>query len=147
MAQNITVHSDVTNGLISNGVAQHLRRCLAAFEGKRVTIIIKPFVKLRTSNQNRFLHGVFLPAMRQMFREGGSDLDADEMKEVFKEAFGVRVTVTAPDGKQYEILKSTAKYSTKECEDSMERARAWAAQFGVFLPFPNENQLSAWGQA
>ena len=150
MAQNITVHDDVTNGLISKRVAQHIRRCLAMFEGKRVTITVKPFVKRRTLNQNAFMHGAFFDALRQMFHDAGSELSAGEVKEFFKAAFGQRVTLTAPDGKQYETLKSTALYSTVECEEAMEKARAWAAEYGVFLPYPNEHRIappSAWADA
>jgi hypothetical protein len=53
----------------------------------------------------------------------------------------VKEVVTLPNGNLIEILKSTAKYTTTEFEHSMERARAWAAEYGVQLPFPNEGDL------
>jgi len=103
--------------------------------------VLKEHVKTRSGNQNRFAHGVFFPALRQMFRDAGSDLSPEQVKELFKQEFGVKEVVTLPNGNFIEILKSTAKYTTTDFEHSMERARAWAAEYGVQLPFPNEGDL------
>lgn len=138
----ITVHSDVNNGLLAESVSKHIRRMmLEHFEGKRVTVTIKRFMKIRSSNQNRFMHGPFFKALQTMFREAGNDISPDQVKEFFKEMFGVREVITAPDGTAHYIMKSTAKYSTVECEQCMEKARAWAAHYGQSLPFPNEQML------
>jgi hypothetical protein len=137
----ISIQSDVKNGEIEPSILAHLLRCIKAFEGKRVSIVLKEYVKTRSGNQNRFLHGYLLPALRNMFRDAGSDLSAEQVKELFKQEFGVREVVTLPNGNLIEILKSTAKYTTVEFEHSMERARAWAAQYGVQLPFPSGDDL------
>lgn len=138
----ITVHSDIVNGCLKKETSAHIGRCLKNFEGKRVTIIIKRFVKTRSAKQNKFMHGPFFKALQAMFHEAGSDISDDQVKEFFKEQFGVRELIIAPDGSAHEILKSTAKYSTVECEECMEKARAWAAHYGQLLPFPNEDR---WG--
>jgi hypothetical protein len=138
----ITVHSDVIDGQIRSEARLHIARCLKHFDGKRVTIVIRRFVKTRSSKQNRFMHGPFFKALQTMFHEAGSELTTEQTKEFFKNKFGVRELITAPDGTTHEILKSTAKYGTIECEECMEKARAWAAGYGQALPFPNEQM---WG--
>lgn len=140
MVSTMTIHTDVVDGDFKEVARNHIRHFLKGLNGKRVTVAIRPFVKTRSSNQSRFLHGVFLKAMQGMFHDAGSELSAEQVKELFKEKFGVRESITMPDGSAHDVLKSTAKYSTVEIEESMERARSWAANYGVMLPFPNEDR-------
>lgn len=106
---------------------------------KPLTITIEPYKKQRSSNQNRFMHGVFLPALQDMFADCGEIVTPEVAKEYFKRNFGVWVQLKLPNGDIDEVPKSTARYSTIECEMAMEKARAWAAGFGYRLPFPNES--------
>ncbi len=137
----ISIQSDVKNGEIEPSILAHLLRCIKAFEGKRVSVVLRQYEKRRSRNQENFLHGYFLPALRNMFRDAGSDLSNAQVKELFKQEFGIKEVVTLPNGNLIEILKSTSIYTTTEYEHSMERARAWAAEYGVQLPFPNEGDL------
>lgn len=136
-----TIHSDVVKGRIETRAALHLSNCLAAFEGKRVTLTLRLFAKTRSSKQNRFMHGPFFKAWRAVLMNHGIVLSPTQAKELFKRMFGPTETITLPNGEVQEILKSTAEYTTLECEDSMEKARVYAAiHFGEELPFPNEER-------
>jgi glycosyltransferase involved in cell wall biosynthesis len=44
----------------------------------------------------------------------------------------------APDGVEYYLSGTTTDLSTQELEDYIEKIRAWAAEFGYEIPFPNE---------
>lgn len=139
MNDQITFNEEVIGGHLSNYARQKIAETLAKFEGKRVSITIAKFVKIRSSNQNRFMHGPFFKAIKAAHAEAGEILSPDAVKELFKKAFGLRETIRGIDRSEVEILKSTKKYSTIECEEAMEKARAEYAQYGHYLPFPNEN--------
>lgn len=131
----------VTNGKIQPTIRERIAEAIAAHEGKAIVITIARAIKRRSNNQNRFLHGVFLPAMRQMFADAGENHTAEEIKVIFKQEFGFKMSIAMPDGRFIEVPKSTADYTTLECEQAMDKARAWAASFGYELPFPNEGDL------
>lgn len=117
-------------------VAEFLRR----MEGKRVAVKIAPYRKRRSLSQNAFFHSAFLEAATEMFNDAGNDMSPDEVKEALKEKFGVKKLVTMPDGEQRYIPKGTRDYDTMEMETFLTKIRAWAAQYGYELPFPNEQQ-------
>lgn len=138
MAESIHITADIVNGKLPEHARARITTALAGLNGKRVSITIAKFVKRRSSNQNRFMHGPFLKALRGMFLDGGRDYSAKQVKEIFKRQFGFTELLELPSGEQVEVQKSTADYTTVECEEAMEKARAWAAEFGFFLPIPNE---------
>lgn len=136
----ITFNEEVIGGHLSNYARQKIANTLAKFEGKRVSITIAKFVKQRSGNQNRFMHGPFFKAMRAAHLEAGEELSLGAVKEIFKNKFGLQINVCGIDGQEIEVLKSTKDYSTIECEEAMEKARAAYAEYNHYLPFPNENQ-------
>lgn len=107
-------------------------------EGKRVRVSVALAKKRRSLNQNSFFHGPFLDACTDMFNEAGNNLDRNEVKEMLKRKFGLKVTIKMPDGTEEQVSKSTRDYTTIEIEDLMTKIRAWAAFYTVQLPFPNE---------
>jgi hypothetical protein len=78
--------------------------------------------------------------VREGLRDAGVDLNYKQVKQFFKEQFGESDVIPTLGGGQCEILKSTADYTTIECERAMERARAHFAPWFP-LPFPNEGGL------
>ncbi len=129
--------------LDSKGQADFLM-ALASHNEKDVAITIERKRKKRSLNQNAFMHGPFFDAMLDMFDEfgiGDGEADAKLVKAVFKKQFGVKTLVKLPDGSEELIEKSTAEYTTTECEDCMEKARRRYAQYWQ-LPFPNEGQYA-----
>ena len=136
----ISIQSDVKNGELEPEKLAHLLRGAKAFEGKRVSIVLRLHEKLRSRNQENFLHGVFLMVLLTRLREAGIEMSFAQVKEYFKEKFGEKEVITDLNGEQCVILKSTARYTTSQYEESMERARAHYAKWFP-LPFPNEGDL------
>lgn len=138
MSDSITITAPVAGGKIPDHTRRLIADAIAKLEGKRVSITIARFIKQRSSNQNRFMHGPFFKAMRAAHAEAGEQLTLDQVKVIFKDAFGVRETLKRVDGTEFEALKSTREYTTIECEEAMEKARAEYAKYNHYLPFPNE---------
>jgi hypothetical protein len=136
----ISIQSDVNNGELEPEKLAHLLRGAKAFEGKRVSIVLKKHVKTRSGNQNRFLHGVFFLALQEGLSSAGVDLSLEQVKEFFKERFGEIELIAEPNGDKFTIPKSTATYTAIEMERAMEKARAHFAPWFP-LPFPNEGDL------
>lgn len=136
--QSFSIISEVCNGRISDNARRAITEKLAFLEGKQVMLTIEKFVRNRSSNQNRFMHGPFFKAMIAAHAEAGEILTLDEIKDIFKRDFGIKKTVRTITGEYIEIPVSTRKYSTIQCEECMEKARAKYAEFNHYLPFPNE---------
>ncbi len=133
--------SQVTQGRLEPAVKLAIKELLQGLEGKSVRITIEKFVRTRTTKQNRFMHGPFFDAIMEAHAERGIPLSKKQVKQLFKDAFGVMETVTGINGEPRQQQKSTADYTTVECEEAMEKARAEYAKYDVWLPFPNENLL------
>ena len=137
----ISIQSDVENGELEKDKLNHLLRRVKDFEGKRVSVVLKEYEKTRSLNQNDFLHGVFFLAMMNMLKEAGDDdITPEKVKELFKNKFGIKWPVYEPDGTVSIVNKPTRRYTTKECESTMQDARAHYATW-YQLPFPNEGDL------
>lgn len=137
----LTFIAQVTQGRLPPATRRVVAEAIAKLEGRVVVITVAKFVRRRSSNQNRFMHGPFFKAMRSAHTEAGEVLTLDEVKELFKKSFGLRSTIRSIDGTEVEILKSTKDYTTTECEEAMEKARAFYAQYDQHLPFPHEDAV------
>lgn len=119
--------------------AGKIRTLLAYLEGKRLKLSIAVLNPKRSLNQNAYYWGVVVPAVRHMFLECGNDITTDEVHEYLKQHVGgLERTITLPDGRRRVVVGSTAGLSKLEMEEYLEKVRAWASQFGVVIPLPNE---------
>jgi hypothetical protein len=86
--------------------------------------------KLRSNQQNRYLHGVFLKILSD---ELGYTLD--EVKGIMKWAINKKYGMDLPH---------TSNATTKELEDWLARGREWASiELGIYIPEPNEQEVCA----
>lgn len=88
-------------------------------EGEQITIKLDKRRKVRSLNQNNYMHMVF-----QII---GDELGytTSEIKGVIKYLFKV---------------KHTSELSTVECEELMAKIRQWASiDLGIYVPAPNED--------
>jgi hypothetical protein len=89
--------------------------------------------RIRSGKQNRYFYSVIVNEMCD--RTG---FTPEELKQVLKREFGLLKTIEY-NGKNIEVLKSTAELSTSEFEDFMSKCRMFAArEFQIILPEPNE---------
>jgi hypothetical protein len=95
---------------------------------KPIEVIIRKFVRHRTSNQNA-LYWVWIGIIAN-----DTGHTADEIHEIFKGMFLTPITVEIGT-KTREIAPSTTKLSTVDMSEYMERVRAFcAAELGLQLP-------------
>lgn len=95
---------------------------------------IRPAKRGRTPPQNRYLHSLF----GIIAKETGQD--PESVKDTLvRHLRGVESEVVV-GGVTFPKRHSTAKMSTKECAELCDEVRAWAADFGLLLPLPEECQ-------
>lgn len=133
-----TIYGKVIDCELNEQAAMDFIAALAFHNDKDICITVERKRKRRSLNQNDFMHGPFFDSLHAMFLEFGNDYDMDLVKSIFKKQFGVKKLITLPDGQEEYIEISTRGYDTKQCEDSMERARRRYAEFWQ-LPYPNEH--------
>jgi hypothetical protein len=115
-------------------------KMLRTLEGKHALITVRELARRRSLKQNRFYWGVVIPAVAEMFNDAGTAVDSEEVHEFLKTHVGkLSAEIVTPDGEVCPITGSTAKLGTREFEEYMEKIRAWAAQFHVSIPLPNEH--------
>lgn len=104
---------------------------------KKVIAELKRVMPQRSLSQNNYLHltfGIF-----------GSELgyEAQEAKVIYKRLANPEIYVYSKNGQTF--LKSTAELTTKEMSDSIDKWRKYAAEQGVDIPAPeNEEALRYW---
>jgi len=132
-----TFTSTVTEGRLHCG--RQIAQLLRCYEGKRVWIEIKQIKNRRSINQNSFYWGVMIPMIADMFREAGTLINNEDVHEFLKqEVMRLQKEIITPTGQVVSILGTTTELSTLEWEAAMDAIRVWAAEFGVEIPYPNE---------
>jgi hypothetical protein len=134
------IYCNVENGkVISN--RKLLADTLATFSG-RVSITIQKAKKVRSGQQNRYLHAAFTILSKQLINYTGDErYTAAMVKDIVKCKF---LTVDMINESSGEVIgtriKSTTELSTFEMNEFIENMIRWAAeQFNITIPYPNEN--------
>lgn len=135
----LKLESQVINGKLPDATRITIADAIKGLDGKRVIISVEEKKSRRSLNQNAFYHGVVIPTVRLAFLDAGTPLTAYECHEIL---FGAVVkhtkAITMPDGSIKEVRRSSTDMTTAEWENAMEMIRAWAAQWGIIIPLPNE---------
>ena len=135
----LSVQSSVYNGKLSDQARQMIMQALRSMEGKQIEIVVKEKKKKRSLSQNAFYWGCVIPAITNMFRDYGNNVDNEQVHEFLKSEVGkMNQTIMLPDGEVKEICGSSAALKTMEFENYLTKVRAWAAEWGVIIPMPNE---------
>lgn len=142
MKQSISFDFKSANASIPMPVMQQVMRGLRVMDGKNVRITLEEVKRRRSDKQNRYYWGVIIPMVTEMFLDTGNTLDGEQVHEFLKEHVGaLKDVVSDPHGVIHSVVRSSTKLTTAEWEDYMERVRAWAADFGLIIPLPNEVEL------
>lgn len=137
--QHIEFTGIVENGHLPDATRQQIASTLKKVEGKRITIAISEMKRARSLSQNAFYWSVVVPQVQDMFTDNGMDADSEEVHSYLKEHVGgLKVILTEPSGGKKTVPGSSRKLTTGQWEDYMTKIRAWAAQFNVHIPLPNE---------
>ncbi len=135
--KRVEIYSRVTGGKLEKQA--ELNEALKAHEGKDVRITLERKRKRRSLNQNAYYFGVVLPAVCELLTDYGNDVDIEETHYFLKAEVGkLTKTIVNQTGVARKVVKSSAKLSTVEMEDYLERVRRWAAGHGVIIPLPEE---------
>ena len=95
-------------------------------------IEVKPYHATRTLSQNALLH----KWLGIIASETGNDLD--DIKDIMKQRFLPPIFVDV-GGEEFETRRSTAKLTTVEMSEFMERILAFASSdLGIILPVPGD---------
>ena len=131
-------YDTVVNGQLSPARIEAIMNCLAEHEGKPVVISIKRGKK-RSHNQNAFYWGIVIPAIKRLFEQNGDAVSPEKVHQFLKEhVAGMVDIIVLPDGRKKAIVSTSTDLSTAEWEEYILKIRAWAGQWGVDFPEPNE---------
>jgi len=113
------------------------RKDCISLEGKRGYIVVLPYRKMKSNQQNKYYWGVVVARMAEFWgctsKEAHEAISSEHLKYQVK------------PGMPY-IIKSTAlhEWSTSEWEDYTEFLRQWAVmEFGVYIEAPNEVDIDS----
>lgn len=116
-----------------------LLRFMGMHREKKVKITAKEAKRTRSLSQNAFYWGCVVPVIQDMFNEHGNDCDPETVHLYLKMHIGGFVeTVLLPNGQKRFVPKSSTELNTMDWEVWMDKIRAFAAQWGYVIPFPNE---------
>lgn len=127
-----------TGGVIENGRLQMTGRALfeaamRRFPNGYVRVRIDVARPTRSSQQNRFWHGVVIP----LFAEH-CGYDVDDMKDVLALRLLPKEIVDRETGEVHTVPGHTSELNTKQFNELIERAQRLGAEMGIDIPDPNE---------
>lgn len=106
---------------------------MARFPEGHVTVTVKVSRPQRSSQQNRFLHGVVIP----LFAEH-CGYDVDDMKDVLALKLIPKEITDPVTGEVTTVPGHTSELTTREFNDFLERCQRLGAEMGIDIPNPNE---------
>jgi len=117
----------------------------SALADTELEVIIKPYRRNRSSAQNRYIHGVVVPCVRQWFKHTtGHKYTHDEIYLWLKQAFNdEQPVVKTIMGEEIIVMKSKrpSQMSTKEFSEFTERILAGMTEKGCIIPEPNQDNF------
>lgn len=145
MSQSTDFTGKIIGGLPEASAWRPMLALLRQLEGQWVTITVRARKKRRSLKQNAYYFGVIVPLCGEFMRGYGNRMDDDEVHEWLKEHVGkLTKYVTSPSGVRTKIVRSSRELDTGEWEDYMQDIRAWAADFDLHIPLPNEPMQPAY---
>ena len=121
----------VEQGKLRVDFQANFERWLMTLEGQRVTIEVKKFRKNRTDAQNRYYWGCVVDILSRSV-----GLEPEEVHDYIKRRF---LPVRSEAFGEIVSGKSTARLTTLEFMELIERVQRWAAQdLQCYIPDPSE---------
>lgn len=137
--KSIEITTSILNGKIKRN-KNIIIDAFKAFEGKELTLILKPFKKLRSNSQNRYYWGLVIPIWQKILKdEWGDFYSKEETHEFLKYNCNYIEKVNQETGEILRLSKSTKENTTSDQEDFHLQCRNLALEmFNIEIPLPNE---------
>ena len=137
--KKVEIYSRVENGKLTRN-RRTIEKCIAAHEGKDITITIQRTRKRRSNNQNAYYWGIIVPLVADGLEAlTGEIYGKDDVHAFLKGKFNVREIVNPDSGEILKVPKSTTENTTTDMEIYHEDIRRFADEFlNVRIPLPNE---------
>lgn len=112
------------------------------FGDKELIIGARRKERIRTSPQNRYLHGVVIPCITaELYRIGNADITDEATKGFLKQKYAPKIKLYNPDtGEQIgEAVKRTRDFSKTEMIDFLDSIIRWAnTTLHIDIPEPKK---------
>lgn len=140
MARELTYTATVTDGKLKIFGRKGFDEDIKDFEGEKVSIKIKKYVKSRSNQQNKFYFGNFMQSQIDCFKEfWGETYDKEQMHHWNKSMFWADEVVNEDTGEVFKKPSSSTSQSTIQWEEKLEKCRQWfRIKFSWELPFPEK---------
>ena len=126
-------------GKLPDGIRQTLQQTIPKLAGKHVWLSLQEAKKTRSEAQNDYWFGILDKYVIPRFREAGSNWSSYKLHCALMLKLGYEDAMVDPNGEVISIRKESHKFTTREWEEFMERARAYiATEYRIYLPLPNE---------
>lgn len=139
MVKKIEITTSIVNGKIKRN-SKLVIDAFKSFEGKNLTLILKPLRNTRSVNQNAYYWGVVISIWQNILKtEWGEFYSKEEVHEFLKYNCNYLEKVNENTGECIRFSKSTTQNTTTEQEEFHLRTRQLAEEmFSVLIPLPNE---------
>lgn len=122
--------------------SEHVRRAMRGFKRGQVLATFKAYRPTRSSAQNRFWHGVVIPAFSEH-----CGYEIAEMKDALALQLLPKEVIDMQTGEVRTVPGHTSDLNTKEFNDLIERAQRLGAEMGIVIPDPGEDVTGKKGRA
>lgn len=119
-----------------------VRRMMSGFKRGKVLATFKAYRPKRSDAQNRFWHGVVIPAFAEH-----CGYEFAEMKDALALQLIPREVSDLTTAEVRTIPGHTSDLNTKEFNDLIERAQRLGAEMGIVIPDPGEDVTGRKGRA
>lgn len=133
------IRTSVLKGKFKRNINEILQ-AVSTFEGKDCMFTIEPVKNKRSSQQNRYYHGVIIPIVKNCLKEAGYVMTNEDVHDLLKMKF-LRETlfVNEDTGDITERTKSTTELSKSAFMDYVAEIRQFTLEyFNTDIPEPNE---------
>lgn len=127
------------NGEITN--KREVREFFDSLKADGLWLLKSEHADSRSSNQNRYLHGVVIPLVFQGLRDAGFDdvRDKEDAKTVIKTLFLKRKIRNKETEDVIEVVRRTRDLTTFEMMEFLEEVCKWSQEYlSVYIPPPGE---------
>lgn len=145
MDVTLTYYGRVKDGTIELPGKRFRQEVARAFEGKPIEVVVRRRKKIRSPEQNRYYWGLVLNILAAQFRLWAPDqeINCEIAHEWCKDRFLPMIqdwddiTVTTPEG-AWESRRTTTRLTTTQFMDYIALIQQWAAEYGLYIPDPDE---------